>query len=90
MNVLAERFPATSLLKCLARLVELPLREFVATFGLVAVSWGVVRTRPQGGWLCSGSVYYGGILVYIVNIICESSGHNSRDNSLSLVKRSEQ
>jgi len=46
--------------------------EIVATFGLLAVIWGVVRSRPMVVPFCGRRLHNRCLLVYRVDIICES------------------
>ena len=50
------------------------LGEFVAAFGLMIVIWGCVRFRVAAPSVCRRSLHWGGVLVYFLYVVRESSG----------------
>ena len=49
--------------------------EFVATFGLLAVIWGCVRTTPRRNALCRRRLHHRCLLVHQFHLLCQSSRH---------------
>jgi len=43
--------------------------EFVATFGLLSVIWGLRETAIRRGAICSRGLHYGCLLVYVLNVL---------------------
>ena len=50
------------------------LSEGVATFGLMSVIWGCARRRPEAVRFAVGTYITAALLVYCVDIVCESRG----------------
>jgi glycerol uptake facilitator-like aquaporin len=50
------------------------LSEGVATFGLMSVIWGCAPRRPEAVRFAVGTYITAALLVYCVDIVCESRG----------------
>jgi glycerol uptake facilitator-like aquaporin len=49
--------------------------EFVATFGLLSVIWVCARLRSSVVPFCGWGLHHGGLLVYVLNLVCQSRSH---------------